>query len=119
MKFSLFFDEDKTIERKKLMQSFYDAPAFLYPNDRAVESVNSAHAPAEGYTRMLGLWKLSALDAPLLTGLPENTCSPHTRPAAQNPSPHYPIIVRGYGGLPYPNDENVESVSSARGATPD
>ena len=53
MKFSLFFDEDKTIERKKLMQSFYDAPAFLYPNDGAVESVTSAPAPAAvSYTHL-------------------------------------------------------------------
>ena len=42
MKFSLFFDEDKTIERKKLMQSFYDAPAFLYPNDGVMEPASSA-----------------------------------------------------------------------------
>ena len=51
MKFSLFFDEDKTIERKKLMQSFYDAPAFLYPNDGAVEIVSSGRAAANRFAR--------------------------------------------------------------------
>ena len=97
MKFSLFFDEDKTIERKKLMQSFYDAPAFLYPNDGAVESVNSAHAPAEGYTRMLGQWKLPALHAPLLTGLPESTCSPMLCPPHKIYLRTTPFIMPRYG----------------------
>ena len=41
----------------------------------------------------------------------------HFLPAAQNPFPHYPIIIRGgYGGLPHPNAGAVKPAGPAREA---
>ena len=65
-------------------------PAALSHYHNIVEGYGACH------TRMIGQWNLPALHAMLSAGLPESTCS---------------LLRRTY-----PNDRNVESVNSTRGA---